>query len=299
MMDTNQLHAFDQVVRHGSFSKAARILDLSQPTITIRIQTLEREVGGKLFIRKGQQLELTELGRSFLPYARQALTVLSSGIETAQLTMEGKKGQLTIGTLPSLATGFFTSTIEQMRETHPNVGITIHTGHNQEIVEMLYDGLIKLGFMTSPFYNTDLVTLLHIKEPLIAVTYPTHPLLKVKDITVNDVMENANPFIHVDWSTEIKQWQARFKSKFHTEFEVPPQTAHDLVLRGVGIALLTETFVARDLSVGNVVKVPVNNMPSLYRESVLVCLSRDKSIPSAYEEFLQIFRKQVGDYSKN
>jgi DNA-binding transcriptional LysR family regulator len=72
-MDLHQLQAFDQIVFHGSFSKAARQLDVSQPTISLRIRALEQEVGGALFLRKGSQLRLTELGQSFLPYAQTAL----------------------------------------------------------------------------------------------------------------------------------------------------------------------------------------------------------------------------------
>src|SRR5260370_28021785 len=108
-MDTNQLQAFDMVVRQGSFSKAARALDISQPAISLRIQALEQIVGGPLFVRGGSRLELTELGASFLPYARQALAVLASGIETAQQTRLGARGRVSLATLPALTTGFFAS----------------------------------------------------------------------------------------------------------------------------------------------------------------------------------------------
>ena len=60
-MDLHQLQAFDQIVVHGSFSKAARHLGVSQPTISLRIRALEQEVAGALFLRHGRQLRLTEL----------------------------------------------------------------------------------------------------------------------------------------------------------------------------------------------------------------------------------------------
>jgi DNA-binding transcriptional LysR family regulator len=90
-MDTNQLQAFDMVVRQASFSKAARALNISQPTVSLRIQALEQAVGGALFLRGGTRLQLTELGTSFLPYARQALAVLATGVETALQTRDGAR----------------------------------------------------------------------------------------------------------------------------------------------------------------------------------------------------------------
>src|SRR3569833_539360 len=126
-MDTGQLQAFDQIVRQGSFSKAARLLDLSQPPISSRIQKFEEAVGGALFLRGGNRLELTELGRTFLPYARQALAVLAAGIETAQMAERGESGRVTIGTLPTLATGFFADALARMRDQHPSLHIVVHT----------------------------------------------------------------------------------------------------------------------------------------------------------------------------
>ncbi len=55
-MDLEQLQAFERIVREGSFSRAARSLDIAQPTISARIQALEVEVGGALFLRGGRKI---------------------------------------------------------------------------------------------------------------------------------------------------------------------------------------------------------------------------------------------------
>ena len=70
-VDLHQLQAFDQIVLHGSFSKAARHLEVSQPTISLRIRALEQMVGGALFLRQGSQLRLTELGHSSFYFWRE------------------------------------------------------------------------------------------------------------------------------------------------------------------------------------------------------------------------------------
>ncbi len=77
-MDLHQLQAFDHIVLYNSFSKAARKLEVSQPTISLRIRALEQEVGGSLFERRGGRLFLTELGQNFLPYAKTAIRAMTT-----------------------------------------------------------------------------------------------------------------------------------------------------------------------------------------------------------------------------
>src|SRR4051794_25304734 len=104
-MDTEQLVTFARVVREGSFSRAARVLDVAQPTVSARIAALEQEEGGALFTR-GHQVVLTPRGEGCLPYAQRALAVLTEGVEAARLVESGERGRVTIGTIESLAGGF-------------------------------------------------------------------------------------------------------------------------------------------------------------------------------------------------
>lgn len=292
-MDTHQLQAFDQIVRQGSFSKAASVLDISQPTISLRIQALEKEVGGTLFLRGGSRLELTEMGRSFLPFARQALSVLTVGVETAHLVALGKRGQVTVGTLPTLTTGFFASTLTRLHHSHPELNLIVHTGHNQQIVDMLYDGIVKIGFMTWPFFRSDVTLLHHIKEVLVPVTHASHPLAGKVQVELDELKRTADPFFLIDWSQEVKRWHNHLISEEGHRFEVPPPTAHDLLLRGVGAALLTRSYIEDDLKTGRLVELNVPDLPRLERESVLVCLGPEEKLPPAVQEFLKAFREEV------
>jgi DNA-binding transcriptional LysR family regulator len=295
-MDLHQLQAFDQIVLQGNFSKAARALAISQPTISLRIQALEQEVGGALFIRGGRKLQLTELGRSFLPYARQALSALTTGVDIARRTMHGKRGHLTVGTLPSLATGFFASTLLRLHTTHPELDIAVHTGHNQQIVEMLYDSYVSLGFMIWPFFRPEMIPLLHIREPLLVVTHATHPLAQKKQITVAELIQQAQPFFHIDWNIETKHWQTQISTSVNAMIEVPPQTAYDLLLRGIGAALLTRPQITNDLKAGTLVEITISDLPAFARESVLVRFKRDEPLSSAATEFLRVLREEAREY---
>src|SRR5262245_3177974 len=102
-MNTEQLITFERIVREGSVSRAAWALGLAQATISARIQALEREVGGPLFVRRGRGVALTDLGVSFRPYAQRALDVLQASVVAAQQAQAGQRGRVTIGVLESLS----------------------------------------------------------------------------------------------------------------------------------------------------------------------------------------------------
>ncbi|HET7579579.1 MAG TPA: LysR family transcriptional regulator [Bacillales bacterium] len=292
-MEINQLKAFDYVVRLGSFSKAARHLDLSQPTISIRIKELEKSVGGALFYKAGKNMELTDLGKGFLPYARQALDILTKGVERAQSIQEGKVGEIRVGTLPTFTTGIFSSTVAAIHGNHPDINVEIHTGHNQQLIEMLYDGFIKVGLMTDPIYNSDMKKLHLIEEPLILVAHKTHPLsqLKNRTYTVAEVFEKSNPYILVDWSDESKHWQKTFITYGTDALELPPATALDLVAAGKGVSLLAESFTRNLINDGTIVKLHPVDFPELFRKIAAISLDSEHSLSPAARTFLKIFKQ--------
>ena len=294
-MDTNQLQAFDMVIRQGSFSKAARALNLSQPTISVRIQALEQTVGGALFVRGGSRLELTELGTSFLPYARQALAVLTSGVEIARQTKQGARGRVSLATLPALTTIFVASAIAHFHADYPLVDLIVHTNHSDQILEMLYDGQVKLGLLNWPLFSSiELTTLLRFREPLIVVAHPLHPLAQRESVTSLDLVRDGRPYWQVDWEApEVRTWHAHMIGASRTITEMPIHTAHDLVLRRLGVALLARPLVAADLENGRLVELAVHDLPLFTRESALVCLSREEPyLPAATRAFITRLREE-------
>jgi DNA-binding transcriptional LysR family regulator len=296
-MDLHQLQAFDQIVYHSNFSKAARKLGLSQPTISMRIRSLEQEVGGALFERRGSRLYLTELGQNFLPYAQTALRAMTTGADVARRTLQGERGQLRIATLPSLATGFFATSIARFHHHYPNIDVAIHTGHTREIIDMLYEHYVHLGFVVGPFFHPEISPLLHIKEPLTLVTHPRHPLIQSEHITLSDVVSQNHPFFLIDWSVEVKHWQSNLLASSQSSIiEVPPQTAYDLIVGGKGVTLLTQAMVSQDVKAGKLVELAIQDMPRFQRESLLMQRTDDSPQPTAVNKWLRWFQEEARHY---
>ncbi|GCE22619.1 LysR family transcriptional regulator [Dictyobacter kobayashii] len=298
-MDLNQLQAFDQIIQQGSFSKAARRLNISQPSISLRIQALEQEVGGALFIRGGSRLQLTVLGKNFSPHARQALQAMTTGLETAQHTLQGKKGQLMLGTAPTLTTGFFATTLIRLRREQPELDIAVHTGHNQQIVEMVHEGFVQLGIVTGPFFSPALQNILQLQEPLIAMAHANHPLTQQKQVSIAELAISSNPFFSIDWSLEARYWQAHSLTPAQKAvLEVPPQTAYDLLSSGIGVAFMTRSFARHGLQSGKLVELAVHPRPELQREFVVIQHQRVDDLSDAAKAFIRILREETRSIHK-
>jgi DNA-binding transcriptional LysR family regulator len=157
---------------------------------------------------------------------------------------------------------------------------------------MLYDGFIKIGLITNPYFNTDLKTLFLIKEPLVLVGHHSNPLSFVKEWSTAEIIQESKPFIIVDWSEESKHWQKSLLNPRIDYLEVPPSTALDLVRLNNGIALLTESM-ASDLLESNIlVKIQPIDFPKLYREIVMVSLEPEDSFSPVLKTFVNVFKSQ-------
>ncbi|QDU28693.1 Transcriptional activator protein NhaR [Anatilimnocola aggregata] len=102
-LNYHHLHYFWVVAREGSIVRACEVLHLSQPTISLQLQQLERSLGGELFERKGRGLQLTELGRTIKRYADEIFTLGSELAEVARGRPTGRPHRLSIGVSDVLA----------------------------------------------------------------------------------------------------------------------------------------------------------------------------------------------------
>lgn len=293
-MDTDQLAAFERIVREGSFSRAARALNIAQPSISARMQALEREVGGPLFLRSGRKITLTERGENFLPYARRTLAVLAEGVEAAQGLHSTWHGRLTIGTIESLTGGFLASALARYHASHPQVEIFVRTGHSNQVVEMLYDGIIKLGLISWPYFNSDLAPLLHFREPLVLVVPPGHPFVGRGPISMDDIQRHGKPLLLVQWGPVVNEFLAQIHPQPGDSLELPIHTIRVMLLHGTGIALLTRTLVEDDLAQGRLFEIAISDLPAAFREGMLVQLHSQRKQPAIITDFSDVLREEAG-----
>jgi len=272
-MDTEQLIAFERIAREGSFSRAAWVLGLAQPTISMRMRALEEAIGGRLFVRGSRGVILTDLGSSFLPYARRALEVLDAGVAAAREAQAGQRGRVTIGVLESLSGTFLGPVLAQFHAAAPQVEVLVRAGRHEQLMELLLDGVIGMALIAWPCpdtLTTELEVLLALREPVVLVCGPRHPLARQPELTLERAIELADPFLVLRWWLALPDAVERLARQARSVLDVPMDTGRQMVMSGVGVGFFPWMQVADPLDAGQLVLVSVHGMPALLRESALV-----------------------------
>src|SRR5258706_13451301 len=120
-INLRQVRSFVVVAGAGSFTRAARLLHISQPALTVQIRQLEGALGLKLFDRNTRQLDLTPLGKELLPTFERLVRDFDSVTESARQLAAGVPGVVHVPALPSISSSLMPAAIPALRKGHPGI----------------------------------------------------------------------------------------------------------------------------------------------------------------------------------
>ena len=152
-MELSQLEAFLQAAARGSFRRAAEALFLSQPSVSARVQSLEDEVGVPLFHRSARGVRLTDMGRTFLPFAQRSIESLRRGREVLESIRQDSVGMLNMAPARVIGTYVLPEVLQQFRGLYPETNLHIKVGGSTDVLQMVVDEEVQLGltrFMHHP-----------------------------------------------------------------------------------------------------------------------------------------------------
>src|SRR3990170_1251882 len=189
-MDIGQLEAFLQVAAQLSFSRAAETLRLTQPSVTARIQALERDLGETLFERNGRGVTLTEVGASFLPHAQRVLKALQDGKDAVQSLRELELGTLRLGAAPTISTYVLPELLKEFRSRYPRLEVSVRTEYSDQIVQMVLADEVQVG-LERMITHPDVATVPLYEDEVVLITSPQHSFAKRGVATLEDVSGEA------------------------------------------------------------------------------------------------------------
>ncbi len=261
-----QVEGFLEVARRGSVSRAAEALFITQPTLTARLHGLERELGAKLFVRTPRGMRLTEAGHAWVPYAERAMRALVEGRDALDQVMSASAGHLVIASAPAVSTYLLPPLLEKFVSAHPRVEVSVRTGHTEDLVDLVLREDVQLG-LGRVIHHPDLELRPVHKEVLVLVCAPDHPFVRRRSVTMADVTdEKLIMFDRTSSYYEITHaalLSSRVKLKRYMELD-SIEAAKKMVERGLGVALLPATAVARETDERHLVRVKVRDAPPMY-----------------------------------
>lgn len=257
-MTLDQLETFIAVSRARSFSRAATLLNLAQPTLSGRIATLEREIGARLFHRRGHALELTEAGRALLPYAERMLALRAEGQRETQRVAHGGLGRLTLGVNPTCGQYVAPRLVEAYARAHPLERVWVRTDRSPILMETLLDGAVQLALCSQAQIDPRADVLWRYSDPLLLVAGRDHPLGRAgvcerADLTGHTIISTRTGPTHFGLSKLLPAGaEPRVEA---TAGEVIRQ----LLLRGLGVTVLPAIAIWDELKRGDLVRVTVRD----------------------------------------
>jgi LysR family cys regulon transcriptional activator len=292
-MELRELISFYHVARVRSVSKAARTLELGQPTVTTHLRKLEDEFGITLFDRIKRPIQLTSEGLTLLELVTPVVTSIDA-LKT-QMDYSERRGSFVVGAYPDLVTHHLPAGIQQFRDGYPDVRIRLLARSYNPLIQLVRSGEIDLAFCSSP--PADDATL-EFKELFryntVLLTPPGHELLK--DGTTATLEEITHfPLILTAPESQLRQ---RVEQAFKNRGLSP-----DVVLAlddtvsmkryveiGMGVAIGSDfTLHKEDHN-----RFGVLRLDHLFPSSVIgVCTLRGKFAGQAVRNFVEMMSEQI------
>ena len=275
-----QVEGFLEVARRGSVSRAAEALFITQPTLTARLHSLEKELKADLFVRTPHGMRLTDAGRAWVPYAERALRALADGSEALDQIRTASAGHLVIASAPAVSTYVLPSVLEKFVANHPRVEISVRTGHSEEVLQMVLQDEVQVG-LGRALKHPDIEHLPFYKEELVLVCAPDHAFAKRRGVTMGEVV--GQKLIMFDRTSSYYEiTQAAFLSAGLTLrglMEMDSiEAVKKMVERGLGVALLPRTAVAREVEVKALRQVALKDAPTM--NNTIVAMRRRDAGPA-------------------
>ncbi|MET3207858.1 UNVERIFIED_CONTAM: DNA-binding transcriptional LysR family regulator [Paenibacillus sp. PvR008] len=257
-MNIENIEAFVYAIHLGSFVKAAEALYLTQPSVTARIHSLERELNAELFHRSGKQISINEKGKSFLPYAQNILQSYQEAklrLHQPILTLD----KLKIGCATSIANYIIPEILPAFKTKFPNVNVNILTGHSNDILDKVLNNEVDFG-MVRTVTHPQIESVIFRHDPIGLFVPINHSLLLNSQVTIEEVSEEPLIFFDygsVDWLMIYGLFESK-NLKPNVVLEVDSmEAAKNLVVNGMGISFLPEHCVKKELESGQLFRVPL------------------------------------------
>jgi LysR family transcriptional regulator, hydrogen peroxide-inducible genes activator len=194
-MELQQLRYFCAIADTGSFTRAARQTHVSQPSLSQQIRKLEDELGARLIDRLGRNVQLTELGRSFLPRARAVLRDLEAARTDVVERKLSVSGPISVGVIPTIAPYFLPPILATFSRKYPEVRVTVAEEITPLLLERLRAGTtdVVIAALPLPARSQDFQSFPLRVEKLFAVLPNQHSLAKRRAVSLGELQDD--PFV--------------------------------------------------------------------------------------------------------
>ncbi len=284
-MNFHQLHIFYTVSEKGSFSAAAQALHMTQPAVTMQVQSLEEYFGTKLFNRSTKRIELSEAGRALLPFARRSIELIRDTDMAMSKFTHMLQGRLQLGASLTIGEYVLPRMLGPFGQQYPNIAISMKVMNTAQILEEIANHQLNFGLIEAPVQHPDMHIEAVMKDELKLIVPANHPLAEASVVSLEDVLKY--PFIVREQGSGTRQvMEEQFARKnidiqsVRAVMELGSTGAiKSAVEAGLGIAIISPSSVKHEVTLGLVKIVDIEDCSferqfySIYLKSALLPIS--------------------------
>lgn len=295
-MDLRLLEIFCRVYKERSFSRAAKKIGLSQPTVSVHIRDLEETLGTPVFNRLGREIEPTEAGRFLYEQAEPLVSLKRDLTEKMAAFLDRVEGLLTIGASSVPGEHLLPELVTHFHATHPGVKLRLRISDTAETIDDLRHGDIEIGVVGGTLPDKDLLFEPFSSDSLVLLVPATGPWGGRKKLSPGELYEL--PLIVREpgsaTRTSLEQALAARKIKLadlNIVAELGSMGAiREAVRTGGGASFVSRTTIASDLRAGTLRLARVPELDAIVRTYYTV-ISRKRVLTPLASAFLEYLRQ--------
>ncbi len=285
-----QLKVYESVARHGSYTRAAQELHLTQPAVSMQIKQLEDNLGLPLFEQLGKKIYLTEAGKEVNYYARQIAQQLTD-METVLAGLKGlEQGKLLIS-VASTANYFVPTLLGTFYRRYPGIIVNLDITNRKILLRQLRDNTTDLVVMGQPPQNMDLEAAPFMENPLVVVAPPDHPLANENNIPLQRLAQET--FLVRERGSGTRDAMERFFQQHELQIKTGMEIGSNEAIKqsvqaGLGLGILSRFTLDMELSLKRLAVLDVQGFP-IKRHWYIVHRQgkRLSTIAQSFKTFLQ------------
>src|SRR5688572_8107489 len=189
IMDVRGLEVFLCVAKHLNYTRAGEEVNLSQPSVSVRIRQLETELGVKLFEQLGKKVALTEAGLVLIPHARRVIAAVDDASQSIGELQGLQRGSLRIGASTTPGMYLIPQVIARFKDRYPKIEIHLGIKDTRQIEEGVIRNEFDFGFVGGHLAGDEVDVFPWLIDQLVLVTAPTHRLAQKKSVKPHDLRQ--------------------------------------------------------------------------------------------------------------
>ncbi|NOU71734.1 LysR family transcriptional regulator [Paenibacillus sp. LMG 31458] len=287
-MIVDTLRVFVTVAEQRNFSRAAELLNLSQPAVSLHIRNLENEFSAKLMHRSPKHVVLTEAGEILYRQAKQILSLYEQGKQDIHLLNQKVTGSIQIGASFTIGEYILPRPLAEFAGQFPDVDISVKIANTEEISLALIANKLDLGLVEGHVTQNDLQITSYMKDEMVLIAPNNHPLSSKK--TVKPDMLHDYTWIFREHGSGTRSFSDQFIHTTGLRIKqsyvfTSSQGVKEAVSAGLGISILSRWIVRKELESGEISAIPLS--PKLSERNFWIIQNKNHSSTMAINMFIR------------